>query len=89
MAIDEKRLLFLSNRLSKKRREELDSGIGKSGRRSAFEEGKFYQNIVGGWGGLSRVPQWMKDVLPKRPKTKGARKDFDLGIYIERKMNKK
>jgi len=79
------RMDILAIKHSKKMKEERDTGYGSKGRRSAFANGVGLGTISRMWGGVSNIPKWIFDTLPKPPISKTAREDYHLGILWGRK----
>ena len=78
------RLQKLLSKSQKRSREERASGISRKGRKSMFDEGLWVGGLIKDWGGLMKIPQYIRETFPK-PKSKQGKIDFDLGVEYGKK----
>ena len=76
---------LLRNKM-KRYREESASGIKRKGRKPIFEEGIYVGGLIRNWGGLKKIPQYLRDTFIK-PKSKQGKIDFELGVEYGKKYN--
>lgn len=49
-----------------------------------FDEGLWVGGLIKDWGGLKKIPQYIRDTFPK-PKSKQGKIDFNLGVEYGKK----